>query len=65
MIWKRLKRYEDSSHTVLLLEKYIEEQQAIIQQKDKQLQKAKEYFMDYLSGGMSANDFSEMWNFGD
>lgn len=32
---EKIKRYEDSSHKVLLLEKYIDEQQAIIQQLEK------------------------------
>ena len=40
----------------------LNEQQATIQQKDKQLEKAKEYFMDYLSKEMSANNFSELWD---
>ena len=40
----------------------LNEQQATIKSKDKQLQKAKEYFMDYLSREMSANNFSEMWD---
>ena len=40
----------------------LNEQQATIEQKDKQLQKAKEYFMDYLSREMSANNFSELWD---
>lgn len=48
--------------TIKGLHKKIDEQQAIIEQKDKQLQKAKEYFMDYLSREMSANNFSEMWD---
>ena len=38
------------------------EQQATIEQKDKQLEKAKEYFQDYLSKEMSADKFSEMWD---
>lgn len=32
---EKIRRYEDSSHKVLLLEKYIDEQQAIIQQLEK------------------------------
>lgn len=32
---EKIKRYEDSSHKVLLLEKYIDEQQDIIQQLEK------------------------------
>ena len=38
------------------------EQQTTIEQKDKQLEKAKEYFQDYLSKEMSADKFSEMWD---
>lgn len=40
----------------------LNKQQTTIEQKDKQLQKAKEYFMDYLSREMSADNFSEMWD---
>ena len=52
----------DERMTALNVTKKLNEQQATIQQKDKQLQKAKEYFMDYLSREMSANNFSEMWD---
>ena len=51
--------YQIKPNTVARL---LNKQQAIIEQKDKQLQKAKEYFMDYLSREMSADNFSEMWD---
>lgn len=57
--------YDSQYDKLLILSDVVDllnEQQSIIQQKDKQLQKAKEYFMDYLSREMSANNFSELWD---
>ena len=48
----------DSDVVVLL-----NEQQATIKSKDKQLERLYNYFQDYLKGEMSGNAFSEMWDF--
>ena len=41
----------------------LNEQQAIIKSKDKQLERLYNYFQDYLKDEMSGNAFSEMWDF--
>ena len=41
----------------------LNEQQATIEQKDKQLERLYNYFQDYLKDEMSGNAFSEMWDF--
>ena len=41
----------------------LNEQQANIEQKDKQLERLYNYFQDYLKDEMSGNAFSEMWDF--
>ena len=41
----------------------IDEQQATIKSKDKQLERLYNYFQDYLKDEMSGNAFSEMWDF--
>ena len=41
----------------------LNEQQAIIKSKDKQLERVYNYFQDYLKDEMSSNAFSEMWDF--
>lgn len=41
----------------------LNEQQATIKQKDKQLARLYNYFQDYLKDEMSSNAFSEMWDF--
>ena len=51
--------YEDLDEIVHKLN----EQQANIEQKDKQLERLYNYFQDYLKDEMSGNAFSEMWDF--
>ena len=41
----------------------LNEQQATIKLKDKQLERLYNYFQDYLKDEMSGNAFSEMWDF--
>lgn len=41
----------------------LNEQQATIKSKDKQLERLYNYFQDYLKDEMSSNAFSEMWDF--
>ena len=41
----------------------LNEQQATIKSKDKQLERLYNYFQDYLKDEMSGNAFSEMWDF--
>jgi len=41
----------------------LNEQQATIKSKDKQLARLYNYFQDYLKDEMSSNAFSEMWDF--
>ena len=41
----------------------MNEQQATIKSKDKQLERLYNYFQDYLKDEMSSNAFSEMWDF--
>ena len=41
----------------------VDEQQATIEQKDKQLERLYNYFQYYLKDEMSGNAFSEMWDF--
>ena len=43
--------------------KIMNEQQATIKSKDKQLERLYNYFQDYLKDEMSDNVFSEMWDF--
>ena len=49
--------------TALEKTKRLNEQQAIIKSKDKQLERLYNYFQDYLKDEMSGNAFSEMWDF--
>lgn len=49
--------------TALKTTKRLNEQQAIIKSKDKQLERLYNYFQDYLKDEMSGNAFSEMWDF--
>ena len=42
--------------------KRMNEQQATIKSKDKQLERLYNYFQDYLEDEMSGNAFSEMWD---
>ena len=42
--------------------KRMNEQQATIKSKDKQLERLYNYFQDYLKDEMSGNAFSEMWD---
>lgn len=49
--------------TALETTKRLNEQQAIIKSKDKQLERLYNYFQDYLKDEMSGNAFSEMWDF--
>ena len=49
--------------TALKTTKRLNEQQAIIKSKDKQLERLYNYFQDYLKEEMSGNAFSEMWDF--
>jgi len=41
----------------------LNEQEATIKSKDKQLERLYNYFQDYLKDEMSGNAFSEMWDF--
>lgn len=41
---------------------FLNEQQATIKSKDKQLERLYNYFQDYLKDEMSGNAFSEMWD---
>lgn len=54
-----IKLFEDD---VLIKDKKIDEQQATIKSKDKQLERLYNYFQDYLKDEMSGNAFSEMWD---
>lgn len=45
------------------VEHKLNEQQATIKSKDKQLERLYNYFQDYLKDEMSSNAFSEMWDF--
>ena len=52
-----------SMSNFLGLIRLLNEQQATIKSKDKQLERLYNYFQDYLKGEMSGNAFSEMWGF--
>ena len=52
--------YEDDVYSVATK---LNEQQATIKSKDKQLERLYNYFQDYLKDEMSGNAFSEMWDF--
>ena len=45
------------------VENLLNEQQATIKSKDKQLERLYNYFQDYLKDEMTGNAFSEMWDF--
>ena len=53
----------DERMTALNVTKKLNEQQATIKSKDKQLERLYNYFQDYLKDEMSGNAFSEMWDF--
>ena len=61
--------FEDLAHpyprrmTNKEVERKLNEQQATIKSKDKQLGRLYNYFQDYLKDEMSGNAFSEMWDF--
>ena len=52
--------FEDDSESLV---SKLNEQQATIKSKDKQLERLYNYFQDYLKDEMSGNAFSEMWDF--
>ena len=52
-----------SMSNFLGLIRLLNEQQATIKSKDKQLGRLYNYFQDYLKDEMSGNAFSEMWDF--
>jgi len=52
-----------SMSNFLGLIRLMNEQQATIKSKDKQLERLYNYFQDYLKDEMSGNAFSEMWDF--
>ena len=52
-----------SMSNFLGLIRLLNEQQATIKSKDKQLERLYNYFQDYLKDEMSGNAFSEMWDF--
>lgn len=57
-------RYDDKIvHFLWEVAPILNEQQAIIKSKDKQLERLYNYFQDYLKDEMSGNAFSEMWDF--
>jgi len=57
-------RYDDKVfHFLWEAAPILNEQQATIKSKDKQLERLYNYFQDYLKDEMSGNAFSEMWDF--
>jgi uncharacterized protein YeeX (DUF496 family) len=58
----RVYRYDAPSNFFGLI-RLLNEQQATIKSKDKQLERLYNYFQDYLKDEMSGNAFSEMWDF--
>ena len=54
---------KDERMTALEVTKKLNEQQATIKSKDKQLERLYNYFQDYLKDEMSSNAFSEIWDF--
>ena len=54
---------QDGEHMSWIeVENTLNEQQATIKSKDKQLERLYNYFQDYLKDEMSGNAFSEMWD---
>ena len=54
--------HTESQEVAMQLAELLNKQQATIDKQEKQLQKAKEYFQDYLSDERSNDSFSEMWD---
>ena len=52
-----------SDEELIKLCNLLNDQQATIKSKDKQLERLYNYFQDYLKDEMSGNAFSEMWDF--
>ena len=66
--YSEIGEYVDENHTDRPLRNdevvdLLNEQQATIKSKDKQLERLYNYFQDYLKDEMSGNAFSEMWDF--